>query len=943
MPLVAARRSLRDARRQSLTAELRLYEQELASYDAVAGELTTLERDRQARQVSQQEKRVEALRAAVADARRREAERQTHEARSAAAVAEPAVRQLAERNQQLAEDRKQLAERIESVSAQAEAVAEMLEGMAEKHRGVLEKEKAAGLTNAIGQLLRKQRGELPDLRLLQRENAQRQEEIAKVQLQLFDLEDRRRDLADIEAQVQTTLEALGPASSVGQADLRALLETERDYLDSLIGDSDAYFNRLVALDAAERKLIVETEKLADYIDERVLWIRSAAPLGAADLVRSGQAVSWLCDADHWWATAVEIWGAWSNAPFAGSVLLVGIAVLIGSGRRLRHCISQVGKRANRLYMPSVIPTFHSLVATALVAAGWPLSVACLGWALQPSPDEFVAALGAGLTVAAGVFFPLEIVRQALRPFGLAEAHFRWRQKPMAAVRRELRWLMIGGLPVVLVVATLHQQSNEVWRDSFARLGFVVVMTGLSVFVHRTLRQLRRAAAASPTSADQVFARKLQFVWHALLAGLPLALAVLAASGYYYTAVRLTLRLQSTLWLVAFIVLVHAVLVRCLRVTHRRLENRAEIERDNDFAESSAVGEGGVVSLEHAVVDLGTLSLQTQRLLYSIAILAAAVGAGWIWMDVLPAFGFLDRVQLWQSADGSPPITLADVALSAVVAAMTVIAARNLPGLLEIAVLQRLPLEPAARFAISTVSRYLIVIIGLLSTCAAVGIGWSKVQWLVAAVTFGLGFGLQEIFANFISGLIVLFERPMRVGDVVTVGEVSGVVTRIRMRATTITDWDRKELIVPNKEFITGRLVNWTLTDRVLRIVFRVGVAYGSDTRLAHRLLLKAATDHPSVLSDPPPQALFVAFGDSALLFELRVYVPGLEVYGAVQHELNSAIDAMLRDAGIEIAFPQCAVHVRSIEAALPIERGRSGPRAFVPSVDEAETPHAARA
>jgi potassium efflux system protein len=218
-----------------------------------------------------------------------------------------------------------------------------------------------------------------------------------------------------------------------------------------------------------------------------------------------------------------------------------------------------------------------------------------------------------------------------------------------------------------------------------------------------------------------------------------------------------------------------------------------------------------------------------------------------------------------------------------------------------------------------------------------------VQWLVAAVTFGLGFGLQEIFANFISGLIVLFERPMRVGDVVTVGEVSGVVSRIRMRATTITDWDRKELIVPNKEFITGRLVNWTLSDRVLRIVFRVGVAYGSDTRLVQRLLLKAADEHPSVLTDPPPQALFVAFGDSTLSFELRVYVPGLEVYGAVQHELNSAIDSLFRVAGIEIAFPQRDVHVRSIEASLPIERRHRGPRAYVAPAETHEAPHAARA
>ena len=944
MPLVAARKSLLQARRQAVAAELRLHEQELASYDAGSGELTTMERDRQARLVAQLERSVELLRAAVGDARRKEAEQQTREARTAAAAAEPAVRRLAERNQRLAEDRKRLAEQIEEVTALAESVAQLLEEVADKHRGVLEKEKAAGLTNAIGQLLRKQRGELPDLRPLRRENGKRQEEIARVQLTLFDLEDRRRELADIDEQIKLAMEEQGPANSASDRDLRALLETERDYLDSLIADFDAYFNRLVALDAAERKLIHETEQLAAYIDERVLWIRSAAVLSTEDVERSWHAMGWLVQEDHWRAVLSELWRLWSDAPFAGGCLILLLGGIIAASRRLRHSVTQAGKRANRLYMPSVLPTFHSIAATALLATGWPLAILCLGWVLAPSDSEFIASLGGGLVVAGAVYLPLEILRQALRPFGLAEAHFRWPQKAVSAVRRELRWLMIAGLPLVLVTATLHQQANEIWRDSLARMVFVVITAGLAVSLHRMLRHIRHAAPA-PTAGDgQAFARKLKFTWHAVLASLPVALAVLAASGYYYTAVRLTLRLQSTLWLVSAIIFVHALLVRCLRVTHRRLENRAAAQSDDETTEHAAVGEGGVVPLEHAVVDLGALSLQTQRLLQSMATLALMLGAGWIWMDVLPAFGFLNRVQLWQGADGGPATTLADLTLSAVIAVMTVIAARNLPGLLEIAVLQRLPLDPAARFAISTVSRYLIVLVGLLSTCAALGIGWSKVQWLVAAVTFGLGFGLQEIFANFISGLIVLFERPMRVGDVVTVGEVSGVVTRIRMRATTITDWDRKELIVPNKEFITGRLVNWTLSDRTLRIVFRVGVAYGSDTRLAHRLLLKAAADHPSVLADPPPQALFVAFGDSTLLFELRVYVPGLEVYGAVQHELNSAIDTTFRAAGIEIAFPQCDVHVRSIDAALPIERRHAGPRAFHPSsAEEQEAPHAARA
>jgi potassium efflux system protein len=942
-PLAAALHKLYASRQASLQAELRLYQQELASYDAAGSELLTRERDQQARVVIQAEKQVPLLRNAVADARRQEAEMQAHEARIAAAAAEPATRGLAERNQALAEQRKQLAERIDTVSRQAEAVTQLLTNVKDDHRSLLEKERAAGLTNAIGQLLRKKRGELPDLRQVERDNAERQEEIARVQLRLFDLSDRRRELADLETPVAATLALLGDSSHVREDDVRALLETERAYLDSLIADSDVYFNRMVALDDAERKLIAETEKLAAYIDRHVLWIRSAKALDLNDVANCWPAAQWLLAADNWRDAAQTTWATWRDAPFAGTGLLLLLAALVAYQRRYRDCISAAGRRANRLYMPTVLPTFQAIAATALLAAGWPLAVASLGWLLSSSHQGFPSALASALSLVAAVYLPLELVRQSLRPFGLAEAHFRWPRAPLGAVRTQLRWLMIGGLPLVLVTATVQEQSNDVWRDSFARFGFVAIMVVLAISVHKILKQVRRASAPAKTAERPAIARQLPRFGQIVLTAVPVALAVLAATGYYYTAVRLTQRLQSTLWLVLSIIAVHAVLVRCLRIAHRRLEHRAEAERDGETAESCAVGEAGAVPVEHAVVDLGAVSLQTQRLLYSLALLALLLGASWIWIDVSPALGFLNRVSLWQDADRGFPITLADLSLSLLIAVMTVIAARNLPGLLEIAVLQHLPLEPAGRFAISTVARYLIVVIGLVSAFAAIGVGWSKVQWLVAAVTFGLGFGLQEVFANFISGLIVLFERPMRVGDVVTVGEVSGVVSRIRMRATTITDWDRKELIVPNKEFITGRLVNWTLSDRVLRIVFRVGVAYGSDTRLAQRLLLKAAADHPSVLQDPPPQALFVAFGDSTLAFELRVYVPGLEVYGAVQHELNTAIDTMFRAAGIDIAFPQRDVHVRSIDAALTIERRRSGPRAFVGPADPREGPHVASA
>jgi potassium efflux system protein len=188
----------------------------------------------------------------------------------------------------------------------------------------------------------------------------------------------------------------------------------------------------------------------------------------------------------------------------------------------------------------------------------------------------------------------------------------------------------------------------------------------------------------------------------------------------------------------------------------------------------------------------------------------------------------------------------------------------------------------------------------------------------------LAFGLQEMFANFVAGIIILFERPVRVGDIVTVDDVTGVVSRIRIRATSITNWDRKEYVVPNKEFITGRVLNWTLSDNINRIIINVGVAYGSDTEKARQLLLKVATEHPLTMDEPPSMATFEGFGDNSLNFVLRTFLPSMENRLQVIHELHTGIDRAFREAGIEIAFPQRDLHIRSLPASLNIPTATSG-------------------
>jgi potassium-dependent mechanosensitive channel len=302
----------------------------------------------------------------------------------------------------------------------------------------------------------------------------------------------------------------------------------------------------------------------------------------------------------------------------------------------------------------------------------------------------------------------------------------------------------------------------------------------------------------------------------------------------------------------------------------------------------------------------------------------AGGLFWVWVPVLPAFARLDEITLWSVLETAPdgssmavPVTLAGVLLGLLALALMTVGARNLPGLVEIGLLSRTRIDAASRYAITSVLRYAIVIFGLLVGLSLLGLRWSQLQWLAAALTFGLAFGLQEIFANFVSGLILLFERPFRVGDVITVGEFSGRVTRIRTRATTIQDFDNREIVIPNKNFITGQLTNWTLTDTTTRVTIKVGVAYGTDPARVHELLLSVAHEQPLVLSEPEPKSWFLAFGASSLDFELRVYVANVADRLPVQDALNTRIAALFAEHGIVIAFPQLDLHVRELPLPPP--------------------------
>ncbi|GAB4361945.1 MAG: mechanosensitive ion channel [Deltaproteobacteria bacterium] len=235
------------------------------------------------------------------------------------------------------------------------------------------------------------------------------------------------------------------------------------------------------------------------------------------------------------------------------------------------------------------------------------------------------------------------------------------------------------------------------------------------------------------------------------------------------------------------------------------------------------------------------------------------------------------------------------------------------------ILSQTSLDIGQQYAFAQIGGYSIFVFGLLLGLQWAGLDLSSLVILGGAVGIGLGFGLQNIANNFVSGLILLFERPIRVGDRVEVGNTNGDVVRIAARSTWVRTNDNVVIIIPNSEFINSHVTNWTANDRQVRFSVPLGVSYGSDPEKVRAILEEVARLHPDVLADPPPEVIFTGFGDSSLDFTLRVWtITRVQWPLILRSELYFMIFQAFKEHGIEIPFPQRDLHLRSVSGPIPV-------------------------
>lgn len=794
------------------------------------------------------------------------------------------------------------------------------------------------VTNEAATLLRQLRNKLPFAQTLRARVNEAVESRTAIQLDLILWQDELRSLdhsapavlfqSPSEASESPDLgDAIDPERTPSEP-LTDLLLHRESLLSSLITSGREQLDRLTDKEIALRETLTETQNLRTTLDRRLLWLPSNVPALSGWPESVIESVEWISSSGATQGLLRDLKQRVTKNIIPAIVCLVLALAIFLSRSRLQAWLDELNDAVGKVARDKYFTTPAALAVCFVMALPIPLilSAPALPILLEAELNPVLSALSVGLCGVAIACLVVLMISGMSRERGVLAMHFNWNDRALRALRRAPNWLIwVSAITVFLFTtaqATLRPDvQHGLGMPAFCLLSASIAAIGYGFF--RFDRGVAEEVISEGLNDGILFLGLIGFVFA------PLIIGVLPLLGYYDTAVVLQGRVLQSAFMLMGLAFLFGVIRRLFIIAQRRLALRTALERRARLAAERAEREEkgeeehddeGTINLQADDEDLEAerqrISNQTRRLLLYLVGAGAIAGFFAIWAAVLPALGIANDITLWTGTavvDGvrtSRPVTVLSIILFVGFIVAGIVAAYNIRGALEIGPFQRLKLSPGSRYAIHTIIGYFLVGAGIVAGFLQLGVDWSKLQWIIAALGVGLGFGLQEIVANFISGLIILFERPVRVGDTVTIGELEGTVTNVAIRATTVKDFDNREVLLPNKAIITENVTNWTLRDSIMRIIVPIGVAYGSDVVAVRDLLLKIAQQENEVLDTPEPKVFFMNHGESSLDFEVRAFISNPRKRFRVRHELNVAINLALTEAGIEIPFPQRDLHIK---------------------------------
>jgi potassium-dependent mechanosensitive channel len=831
---------------------------------------------------------------------------------------------LTGRIEDLARRKMLLTKKIEDITSQREEI---------DQEYALAKERVdnLSLTGALGLALREQKQLLPSENQYRRNSFERQRWMAEIQEYQIDLDRKQRDLSDIDAATAEILDSndtlLSEEKKKTDAELRTVLLERQRLIEKLQSGYKEYFKSLRNLEFSEQQLISRSEEFEAFLDKHLLWIRSSEPIRFSDIGKLGKELKWISSLPNLKGLMADFQYSLQSRPVVWFMGLIITVFLLWIRKNTRRYWRDIAGRVGKPDTDSIVLTFQGFLLLLYESLIWAFILGFVSFQISglPRSSVFTQSIANGLFSAAKLTFLVMFFSGFCRNRGLAQVHFQWAESARKTIRANMAWFAPLLVTFDFIIENMGASNISQYGNAMAKLGLFAQGIAMAFFCALIFRFSGGIASSMMARRPGSLLTRSRVFWYPLSIAIPLSNVWLVFYGYYYSAMELRNLISKTIVLLIGLVIIRDLALRGLRLTHRKYFKREKEKvatANLQKADESGNAATDTVIHREPEIDFAEINVQTRALLSMAIFILALLGIVAIWKEPARAFTIFQDIRLWAYNDSvngivtTVPVTLASLLVAALYAVITYIAARNLPGLLEMVLFSRLSMDAGSRYAFITLCRYAITALGVILVINAVGFNWSKIQWLIAALGVGLGFGLQEIVANFISGLIVLFERPFRIGDTITIGDTTGRVSRIKIRATTVVDWDRRELIVPNKEFITGKLINWSLSDPIIRIIVPVGIAYGSDTELAEKLLLKAAHKNSLVLAKPPPVAVFKGFGDSSLNFEIRVFINGIDDWIPMLHRLNLSVDKEFRNAGVTISFPQRDVH---LDTSKPLE------------------------
>lgn len=583
-------------------------------------------------------------------------------------------------------------------------------------------------------------------------------------------------------------------------------------------------------------------------------------------------------------------------------------------RRTNELALRLDKSNDSFYLTPLALIFHAFLILPKVMFFTLIGAVVIFWTVDSFEHQVWVTWMLALHLICFLY-----IRHILEPNSVMQRHFCIPPKVLAHNRMLIDKLWYASIPMLLIANIREVDPTKISDDV---IGYLLMMLGflyLTFFAARTIKQL--LAFRSPT---------LGFTTLAIAGFLtPLTIALMLGLGYYYTIIQLLNRVALTLYLFFLYFTLSQVLRRELYVAQnkitakmRRLRVQAQAKGTSLTKRFAASGRGAKEARAESSESLG-LEFVNQRafkLFNSILLVVFLYFMYHQWSDLAGVLTYLDQIYLYQDitvVDGktvSSSLSVGDVLLALFIILVAFVLNRNLPLVIDrLFMLRNSTKSKSASYTTKLITGYAITTIAIILAAGAVGIKWENLQWLVAALSVGLGFGLQEIFGNFVSGIIILFERQLRVGDIVTLNNLSGTVNKIRIRATTIISFDNKEVVIPNKQFITEALTNWSLSNTVTMIEFAVGVAYDADTNRAKDILRSIIRRCPDISREQRPKVYIKSLDASAITIMCEVYVKEIGKRKVVYDFLSTETLRIFKDLGIEIPFDQLDVTIRNLD------------------------------